>query len=619
MKVSFITTINTNVGDDFIREGIQYLLGQYYPRFESYFINKHNLKTLGEAQSGEGKPVRDKILDADLIVQAGTPLYWRNTSSSCATAPWIKPLWYDRIAQVYEKQPVLNLGAGSSQYFHSNGSEILEDGQCREFIRDSHRMCRLTIVRDRLASRILTELGLTHTSLPCPSIFVSDNFKTSRTRPEIVAVNYMHKAGHFDYRDEVDAAHWRDVFFRTIAQVKKTQKKVVFVCHSIDEYALAKSLFPGEKLFYSSRYEDYLTFYSRCKFGIFNRIHSTFALASFGFPSILIGSDTRTSMAELIGTPFYCATEVSSTLLVDKFHELNRILPRETERIRAVKNQALDKYSNLLQDALQIGPSKGGAIGKRRPAGARKKLPANGIGSSASLEVAVQTLSEKYESLVSEDRSLGDMLKARDRRLVEMDDEIRRVNQQWRHEVGELHQRFGEQERDRGDRLVKLQAAEATIRELNLKLQEQAEKLANLDTELRRINLQFQEREAEFHRRFAEQEKDRNERLVRLQAAEATIRELNAKLQQRDARLVELDGDLRDRNEQFHQKEAGFHDRFAEQEKDRTERLERLQKAEQLIQELNEGIRRRDQRLGELDAELRKINELLRAGGGERK
>src|SRR5690606_34855694 len=41
MKVAFITTINHNVGDDFVRAGIMYLLSRVIAPFEPAFIHKH--------------------------------------------------------------------------------------------------------------------------------------------------------------------------------------------------------------------------------------------------------------------------------------------------------------------------------------------------------------------------------------------------------------------------------------------------------------------------------------------------------------------------------------------------------------------------------------------------
>ena len=41
MKISIITTVDHNVGDDFVREGIKYLLRQYFANQELIFENIH--------------------------------------------------------------------------------------------------------------------------------------------------------------------------------------------------------------------------------------------------------------------------------------------------------------------------------------------------------------------------------------------------------------------------------------------------------------------------------------------------------------------------------------------------------------------------------------------------
>jgi hypothetical protein len=41
MKITFITTVNHNVGDDFVRAGLQYLLQQHFKNQNIEFQNIH--------------------------------------------------------------------------------------------------------------------------------------------------------------------------------------------------------------------------------------------------------------------------------------------------------------------------------------------------------------------------------------------------------------------------------------------------------------------------------------------------------------------------------------------------------------------------------------------------
>src|SRR5687768_5857451 len=53
-RVAFMTTVGKNVGDDFIREGICSILDDAIGPYEPFYVNKHDLSTLG-------RPLLDEI------------------------------------------------------------------------------------------------------------------------------------------------------------------------------------------------------------------------------------------------------------------------------------------------------------------------------------------------------------------------------------------------------------------------------------------------------------------------------------------------------------------------------------------------------------------------------
>ncbi len=71
-----MTTVGKNVGDDFIREGIRSILDDAIGAYEPYYVNKHDLTTLGRPLMDEIGVVSDKFEAADLLVQAGAPVFW---------------------------------------------------------------------------------------------------------------------------------------------------------------------------------------------------------------------------------------------------------------------------------------------------------------------------------------------------------------------------------------------------------------------------------------------------------------------------------------------------------------------------------------------------------------
>src|SRR5689334_2896414 len=117
LKISLITTQGTNIGDDFVREGVRAALDSictYHP----YLIDKHQPETSCASPLAEDhfEPLSDKICEADAVIQCGAPVYWNLGSlpgQKCSSAEWIEPLWYRRIAKVHESLPVLNISAGA--------------------------------------------------------------------------------------------------------------------------------------------------------------------------------------------------------------------------------------------------------------------------------------------------------------------------------------------------------------------------------------------------------------------------------------------------------------------------------------------------------------------------
>jgi len=74
---------------------------------------------------------------------------------------------------------------------------------------------------------------------------------------------------------------------------------------------------PGEVIFISSRWRDYLPVYAKCVATIANRVHGAVCAAGFGKPSVILGNDTRLFIGDYIGIPSRYVVEVSSEEIVD--------------------------------------------------------------------------------------------------------------------------------------------------------------------------------------------------------------------------------------------------------------------------------------------------------------
>jgi hypothetical protein len=317
-RVCMISTINHNVGDDFVREGILWLLQRAMDGedLEVQVIHKHapvtaraghwhqlDQWTRGRrgarllSDSLDRLPLNhaaDAVLRSDLVIQSGAPVYWKNRYSSCAQTEWFEPLIERRWTQVQDRVPLLNLGAGACQAPGSDGSEVAHDASCRAFIRKFHSLAALTTVRDPLAQQILRNCGVDAPLLPCPSIFASRAAGIQRTAGQYVALNYMPLGGHYDLADagpEV-SRKWERVF---VEQVRKlaSEQRCLLICHDQREVAAAARLLPEVPRFFSHHWQDYLRAYARSSRAIVNRVHGAVVTAAMGRPVLLVGNDTR--------------------------------------------------------------------------------------------------------------------------------------------------------------------------------------------------------------------------------------------------------------------------------------------------------------------------------------
>jgi hypothetical protein len=379
INVAIITTIHHNIGDDFVREGILYLLERAIGPVQPRLIHKHipltvrpewewfyrsglsrfldrvpRLSGARIAREIDRLPVQsqtDKILTCDLLVQSGAPVYWLRQSSSCAENEWFAPLVTRRWMTVRERVPLLNLAGGACQQYHSNGQEFLGAERTLAYIRDFYHLCALTTVRDELSRTILGMIGIEPLTLPCPSLFASTRLQIAPQPPSYIALNYMPGGGHFRADQHIDADAWQRTFTRFVTTLAR-QEACLLVCHNHEEFRLARNLFPDVPAYYSPDYADYLAVYAKARYGILNRVHGAYALASFGRPSVVVGADSRARMVDLIGLRHLFVEDASE----DRLEQERAIL--ETERatfagtIGDCQEQVEAAYIHAIQKAL---------------------------------------------------------------------------------------------------------------------------------------------------------------------------------------------------------------------------------------------------------------------------
>ena len=374
--VAVITTVRHNVGDDFVREGIIYLLRKKLGEAEIALIHKHIpatvrpefewiysaglTKVLNKFWGGglllsrvidAFPPNRktDKILNSDLLVQSGAPVYWCFENGTGAhTNEWFKPLIKRRYLAIAPSVPFVNLGAGSCQPYYSDGSEFLGNALCSSYIRELHSLCAVTTVRESLSRQILNSLGLDAPVIACPSIFARDHFSIPAHEPEYVALNFMPLGGHYDLGQRIDKRRWEKVFVSFHDDIKK-RYPVVLVCHNRKEFAVAGRLIPGARRYVASSSRDYLEFYSRTRFFIGCRVHGALAVASFGRPAFVVGADTRAQMVDEIELRRSFVNEVDVDTLRGAYRDLEKTCSTFAETFSAMRTKALNDYMLALE------------------------------------------------------------------------------------------------------------------------------------------------------------------------------------------------------------------------------------------------------------------------------
>ena len=196
VRVGLVTTLNSNIGDDFIRDGIMQVLNHVYERHElqvvavdktvpftvyPYWHPLRWLQALDRLPRGRRieQTIKDKVSRvlaglggsrfdrAELIVQCGAPVVW----PGCHRSRYAVPLWHQVIGRLSDRVAVVNLAAGSAFPWESQPVG-LTDERDSDFVRRILGYCRLTTARDDLASRLAASEGATVPIIPCSALLV---------------------------------------------------------------------------------------------------------------------------------------------------------------------------------------------------------------------------------------------------------------------------------------------------------------------------------------------------------------------------------------------------------------------------------------------------------------
>jgi hypothetical protein len=323
MKVGIVTTLDHNIGDDFVREGIKAAFSRALAEeVEFVQINKHQpldvlegawlRKTLQNIvrMCPRGKVQVGNFLFSlfggvgnfrgiDVFIQSGAPVIFHGMSKT----EWAYILLDKVFKEVKLKNPNLisfNLAAGTCFGQFKSAQIELSDLDV-EFLHRITCQFDVTTARESLAQEFFGKYDRDVSLIPCSSILCSLDYPVVKADPKNkILINYMPLGGHYDFNDNIDPGLQAKWFSDLVIGLEK-KYEIICVAHDSEEYAAMKELFGTEKeICYPTTLEEYSRLLEGVFFGVVNRLHSAMYMFSHGIQSFAIANDTRRLMLEEI-------------------------------------------------------------------------------------------------------------------------------------------------------------------------------------------------------------------------------------------------------------------------------------------------------------------------------
>jgi Polysaccharide pyruvyl transferase len=372
VRIGLVTTVATNIGDDFIREGIVYVVQELLSinRVDCVLVNKHRPHTIyhrwhpirwcydeefhARQRLGPLRRIAENYLPSiglsrfdscDMIIQCGTPIIWEG----CRNSEWARLIWKDVLARLSrDGVPVLNVGGGSCYPWERQPTTLA--GHADEaFIRLMLDAASLTTVRDYLSMQLFGALGYRAQLITCPAILAGQTFVTTGEPKRTVIVNYMRGSGHYDWGQGIDVSLWEATMSRLLTWLRQNGWKVLLLAHKESELAEYARLWPDLPRSFPATAKEYFETIRNAAFGIFNRMHASVAAAGMGIPSVAIGTDTRNMMVTTLGLPVLYVKDANIDKLVAEVDGLVAHRSAQSERLLRLREATLETYKQRIE------------------------------------------------------------------------------------------------------------------------------------------------------------------------------------------------------------------------------------------------------------------------------
>jgi SAM-dependent methyltransferase len=266
---------------------------------------------------------------------------------------WAEELWKNRIFKLGSEKLILNIAAGSCQPYPDFAKTYISDPMCVQFAKDVSSACIWTSVRDPLASQILYSLGLEHDVLPCTAFHAARRTNLNADCGEVIGINLMPLGGHYSLNDDINEGVWKEKIEAFLPNIRKFHR-LLFIAHDVSEKKYMEQFIgPGEVIFYSYCWCDYLPVYAKCAATVANRVHGAVCAAGFGRPSVILGNDTRLLIGDYIGIPSRYIGDVSPEEIVDLLEFGLRGQRSEKDRLLGLREESAARYCQAIVECLE--------------------------------------------------------------------------------------------------------------------------------------------------------------------------------------------------------------------------------------------------------------------------
>jgi len=363
--------ISYNPGDDIVRDGQRYLLGQVLSdkpiEWEVFyrwlpgtwasrtptFFNQIHAKMIWPYWYV--MPIRreNRMNTCDLLINASGPLLYAGRRYHSLFEPWAIVL--TRFLRHSRRPKLVNLAFGTnfaldSAFLDSRLMRASIDRFCRKLF--SHAL--VNTCRDSLAHRFLEELGIRSFLLPCPSLLARRYYELSAPDKGYVAINFRPAGTNMRSKNIEFDPIWVGQFVKFIDSLRNGNIRFKFVFHERQEVDLAKKYLPmplGDYILPKS-IPEFLLAYGSAIAAFSCRIHGIYAAASFGVPGVAVGDDTRLGMVNLLGLPTIRSCDANHEEMFGKMMDVINNRQSHKKRLLALCERTNNDYLALLETAL---------------------------------------------------------------------------------------------------------------------------------------------------------------------------------------------------------------------------------------------------------------------------